>query len=105
MGESIGDKGLSHAYRAADEHILIPADKLKAKEILELVSVDGDRCIPVEALEGLIEVNPGVLEPGGKIRIISPLDFIVEDEFEELRVREFCPLGIGHPVGECGQEP
>ena len=100
VAERTGEEALSHADGAEEDHILAAFDEAEAKEFLDAVSVEGDGGIPVEAFEGLVLLEAGSGEADLEVLVIPAVDLVLEDELEEVELRELRFLRVGEAVGE-----
>ena len=100
VAERTGKEGLSHADRAEEDHILAAFDEAKAEQLLDTISVEGDGGIPVEAFEGLVLLEAGSGEAHLEVLVIPAVDLVLEDELEEVELRELRFLRVGETVRE-----
>ena len=52
MAQGFGQVRLPHADRAHEDHGFVPVEEAEAEQVPDTVAVEGDRGVPVEALEG-----------------------------------------------------
>ncbi len=103
--ETAGEQGLADPDGAEEEDVFGPFQETEAEELADSISIEGDRSVPVEVLEGtdLPEARP--LQPGGETALLATIDLILEDQLQEVLGTEIRLLRIGHAIGERGQDP
>jgi hypothetical protein len=57
VAERAREEGLPDPDRAEEDHILVPFDEPEREEIADAVAIEGDRRVPVEALERVLLVE------------------------------------------------
>ena len=96
---------LADTGRAEEDHVLMPLDKTQREQIPDPVSVERNRCIPVEAFEGLFLLEPGPLQPVHKHFVVPAVDLVLHDQLHELKLTQVGFPGIRHPVWQDRQHP
>ena len=105
MAECGGEQRLADTHWPQKDHILVAFEKAEAKQIFDALAIKGHLCVPVEALEGLLLLEPRALQPQRQALVIAPVDLVLQGEFEELQLTEFRLPRVGYPVGERGEKP
>lgn len=100
VAKSAGKEGLPHTDRAEEDHVLAAFDEAQAEELLHAVAVEGHGGIPVEVLEVLVLLEAGSEEAHLEVLLIPAVDLVLEDELEEVELRELRLLRVGQAVGE-----
>lgn len=100
VAERTGKEGLPHADRAEEDHVLAAFDEAEAEELLDAVSVEGNGGIPVEVLEGLFLLEASSGETDLQVLLIPAVDLVLENQLEEVELRELRLLRVGQAVGE-----
>jgi hypothetical protein len=98
MAEGAREEGFADADGAEEGDIVTFFEEGESEEVADPVPVEGDGSVPIEVLEGGGFVEPGALESVGEVFVVTALDFVVEDEFEEVEGREGGFLAIGDTV-------
>ncbi len=97
-------EGLSDPDWTEEHYVFVAFEEAEGEELLDAVAVEGDRGVPVEALEGLLLLEAGATEPHLQVLLISAINLVLEGEFEEIEFREFRLAGIGDAVRERRQD-
>ena len=103
MADRRGEEGLAHSDRAQEERVLLALDEAEAEEILHPITIEGDRCIPVEGLQGLLLLEAGPAQPLGEVLLVATVDLVLQEQLEEVELTEFRLLRIRDPVGQRQQ--
>jgi len=104
VAQGIGEMGLTDSDGAAEEDIFVSFDEAEAEEVSDVFPIQGDGRLPVKPFKGLFGMNQGLHESSGQSVLFSSLPFVVKDQFEEGLVGELLASGIGHPVGQRGEQ-
>ena len=104
MAEGAGEEGLAHADGAEEDHILLALEEAEREEILHALAVEGDRRVPVEALEGLLLLEAGAGEAEREVLLVPAVDLVLEHELQEVELSELRLAGVGHSVGQRRQQ-
>ena len=104
VAEGAGEKGLPHADGAEEDDVLAALEEGEAEEITDAVAVESDRRVPVEVFEGLCLFEAGAVEAVGEILVLAPIDFVLQDELEEIERAEARLLSVGDPVRQDGDD-
>ncbi len=62
VAEGAGQEGLADADGAEEDDVFVAFDEAETEEVADAVAIEGDRRIPVEALERLLLLEAGALE-------------------------------------------
>lgn len=71
VAEGAGEEGLPDAHRPEEDHVLAALEEAQGEEALHAVAVEGDRGVPVEALEGLLLLEAGPVEAQAQVLVVS----------------------------------
>lgn len=104
MTEAAGEQGLSDADRSDEEDILRALEEAEAEEIADAMAIEGHGRVPVEVFQRTDLLEVGSLEADGEVVLFSAVDFILEDQLQEVRRAQFRLGGIGHPIRKGGQD-
>ena len=99
-----GEEGLADTHRADEDHILLALDEAQAEQVLHTIAIEGDRCVPVERLQGLLLFEARAPEPQGEALVIASIDLVLQDQFEEVELTELRLLRVADPVGKRDQQ-
>ena len=86
VADGLGQMGFADAGRAEEQHILGFADKLAGGQIENLLFVDRGIEAPVEVLQRFEGVEVGGLGAALHLALLADVEFILQDEFQELGV-------------------
>lgn len=75
--ERRGEERLPDADRSQQDHVLLTLDEAEREEVAHAIAVEGDRCIPVEAFEGLLLLEAGPSEAAGEVLLVAARDLVV----------------------------
>jgi hypothetical protein len=100
VAERTSEERLPYTDRTEEDHVLASLDKAEAEELLDAVPVEGHGSIPVEAFEGLVLLEAGSGEANLEVLLIPAVDLVLEDELEEVELRELRFLRVGQTVRE-----
>ena len=103
VSQRAGEKRFPDADGAEEDGVLVALDEAETEEVAHAIAIEGNGGVPVEAFQGLLLVEAGAIESEGEIRVIAPVDLVLEDEFEEVEFRELRLLGIRDAVRERGE--
>jgi len=98
VAERPSKEGLSDPNGTEEDDVLLAFDEAEREELLDPVAVEGDRSIPVEALEGLLLLEAGPHEAKGKVLVIPAIDLVLEHELQEVELRKLRLPGVGDAV-------
>jgi len=104
VAQRAGEEGLAHAHGPEEDHVLLALEEAEGEEVLDPVAVEGDGGVPVEALEGLLLLEAGPGQAQGEVLVVAAVDLVLEDELEEVELRELRLPGVGDAVGERRQQ-
>jgi hypothetical protein len=104
MAEGTGEEGLPDPDGAEEDRVLLAFEEAEGEELLDAVAVEGDRGVPVEALEGLLLLEAGAGEAQRQVLMIPTLDLILEHELEEVEFRELRLPRVGDAIRERRQD-
>jgi hypothetical protein len=92
---------LADAGRSDQEHVLVEGDETGGREFGELgpgdLGVEG----PVKVLDLLDLDDLGPPEAAGEEAVSSAVELVLDEELEELEVRQRGAGRLGEPSGEC----
>jgi hypothetical protein len=60
MAQRVSEVGFAHSDGATEEDIFVPFDEAEAEEVFDLVLIQSDGSLPVEAFEGLFRMDQGL---------------------------------------------
>jgi hypothetical protein len=100
VAERAGEKRLADTDGAKEDDILLALDEAEAEEIADAIAVEGDGGIPVETLQGLLLLETGTSESQREILVVTPVDLVLEDEFQEIELSELRLLRVGDAIGQ-----
>ena len=103
VAQSGGQQRLPDADRTEEDHVLVAFEEAQREELLDPVAIEGDRGVPVKALEGLFFFEASSLQPQRQVLVIAAIDFVLQGEFEELEFTELRLPRVRHPVRERGE--
>lgn len=89
--DGLGQVAFAHSGRANKEHVASLADKAAGGQLVDLSAVDRGVEAKVKALQGAGVPKVGRLVAPGDHALVAQVDFVQEEQFEE--------LGVGQPVG------
>jgi hypothetical protein len=98
VAEGASEECLPNANRAEKDRVLVPFDEAEGKEITHAVAIEGDRRIPVEALQGVLLVKPGLGKPDAEIFVIAPIDLVLQNELEQVELSDLLFASVGDAV-------
>lgn len=102
--EGAGEEGLPDADGAEEEDVLLALEEAEREEVLHAVAVEGDRGVPVEALEGLLLLEAGAVQTHRKVLVVAAIHLVLEHELEEVELRELRLPGVGDAIRERRQD-
>ena len=91
--DGLGQMAFADSGRADQEDVAALADEVAGGQFVDLSAVDGGVEAKVESFQGTSLAEVGGLVAAGDRALLAHVEFVLEDEFEE--------LGVGEPVG-CG---
>jgi hypothetical protein len=98
VSERTSKECLSDSDGSEEDGVLVAFDEAEGEEIADAVAVEGDRSVPVEALEGVLLVEAGLGEADAEILVIAAIDFVLEQKLEQIELAELLFAGIGDAV-------
>jgi len=98
VAERASEKGLPDTDGTEEDDVLLTLDEAEAEEVADAIAVEGDGRVPVEAFQGLLLLEAGAVEAQREIRVIPPVDLVLEDELEEVELSELRLLRVGDPI-------
>ena len=98
------EEGLADADRADKDHVLVTLDEAQAEQALYTIAIESDLGVPVEGLQCLLLFKACSPEPQGETLLIPSIDFVLQDQLEEVEFTEFRLLRVGDSVGQRDQQ-
>jgi len=105
LTEGLGEMALAHAAGSDDEDILFAFDPRSRRQIEDLLPVDRGVERPVEPFERLVARKRRPPKSEHELLLTSALDFVLEQPFQELHVRELVLDGLTVTHVESLQNP
>src|SRR6516165_12265312 len=105
MAQSLGEKRFAYTHRAAKNDIFMALEKEQPEQLSEACLVEANLGRPIETLQGAFFLEASLPQAIGQVHVIATLDFVGQDQFQELRIVEFFLASIGIAVGQGGQDP
>lgn len=102
--ETAREQGLPHADGSEEQDILGFLQEAEAEEIAHPVPIEGDGSFPVKVLQGTDLLEARLLQAEGEVVLFAAVDLILQDQLQEILGSQVRLLGVGHPVGQCGQD-
>src|SRR5690606_33760927 len=96
-GQGDGEVGFAAAGLTEEQDRAVLFDEPQGGEVLDEFAVDGGLELEVEVVDGLVEREPGVAQPGGEAPIARRGGFFGDEACEELDVGPVVGAGV---VGE-----
>jgi len=103
MPEGSRQERLADADGAEEDDVLLALEEAEREQVLDPIAVEGDGCVPVEALEGVLLLEAGLAQSQAEILLIAALDLVVQDELEEVELRELRLPGVGDALRQRRQ--
>src|SRR3990172_721196 len=100
-----GQERLPHAGRTHENDVLVSLDKAEPKQFPNSVTVEADRSIPIEGLQGLLLGEVGLLEPPSQIMLVAAVDLVLKDQLEEVLLGQLRLTGIGNTLRQTEEDP
>jgi len=100
VAKRAGEKRLADTDGAKEDDVLLALDEAEAEEIADTIAVEGDGSVPVETLQGLLLLETGTFESQREILVVTPVDLVLEDEFQEVEFSELRLLRVGDAIGQ-----
>lgn len=100
MAEGAGKERFADTDGPEEDRVLVPVEETEPEQLLHAVAIEGHRRVPVEAFEGRLVLEARALDSRREVLLIAPIDFVLQDEFEEVELRELLLLRVRHPVGQ-----
>lgn len=98
VAESASEKCLPDADGTEKDHVLVTFDEAEREEVAHPVAVEGDRGVPVEALQGVLLVEAGFGKPDAEILVIAPIDLVLQNELEQVELSDLLFSSVGDAV-------
>lgn len=105
VAEGTGQKSLPDADGAEEDDVLVAFDEAEREEVADAVAIEGDRRVPVEALDGVLLVEARLGEPDAEIGVIASVDLVLEHEFEQIELGDLLCAGVGDAIRERRDDP
>lgn len=103
VSERAGEERLADAHGSHEDDVLGTLDEAEPEQVADAVSIEGHLGVPVEALEGLLVLEAGALEPSRELLVVAAIDLVLQHQLEQLQLTQFLLAGIGDPVGQRRQ--
>ena len=105
VADGLDQMALAGPRRTQEQHIAVFADEPAGGQIIDLFLLDRGIELPVEVLQGLEVPEGRDLDASLDLTLLSDQQFILEDQFQELGMRQMVALplpGLGPPgTGAC----
>src|SRR5581483_7049514 len=88
VAEGLGEVALPHADRAGEDHVLLLGEPVEAKELAQARPIVADRRLPGDGLGRDLLLEAGSGEPLLEAAARAAVDFVLEQELEELQRTE-----------------
>ena len=85
---------LAASWLTEEQNRPVLVDEPEGGEVLDEFAVDRGLELEVEVVDGLVEREPGVAEPGGEAPVAGVDRFFIEQAGEELDVSPVVGLGV-----------
>jgi len=104
VAQGTGEEGLPDSDRADEEDVFLALEEAEGEEVLHAVAIEGDRGVPVEALEGLLLFEAGAAQTQRQVLVVAAIDLVLKHELEEVEFRELRLPGVGDAIRERRQD-
>jgi hypothetical protein len=104
VAQRIGEMGFTHSDGATEENVFVALDEAETEEVSDVFPIEGDEGLPVEPFKGLFGMNQGLDESSLHAIVLPSLPLVVKDQLDEGLIGELLASGIGHPVGQRGEQ-
>ena len=88
VAEGLGEMALAGAAGAGDEDVGRFLDEAAGGQFLDQGPVDAGVEVKIELLDGLLRAEAGAADAQAELFLLSSGDFVLDEQGEELRVRE-----------------
>jgi hypothetical protein len=104
MTEGTSEEGFADTDRSHEDHILALLEEGEREEFPDTITIEGERRIPVEVLEGLLFFEAGAPETARQIFALAPIDLVLQGDLEEVERRQAGLLGVARSVRQDGKQ-
>jgi hypothetical protein len=98
--EVLREGSFPKAARTSQEHVVTVLEEVEVQELLEEITVDLSRMVPVEPIEWFETSQSCEARPDGEVSSLALLAFERDELLGELDVREAALAGVGEECGE-----
>ncbi len=105
IADGLSQVALAQAWRADEENVTVLTDELGGGQFVDGLAFDGRIEGPVKVLEGFV----GIAEAGRALAffdqaLLTHVELVLEDQFQELLVRQLMSPGLLQAQFETGQQ-
>ena len=103
--DGLREVAFAHSGRADQQDVAVLADEVAGGQFVDLGAVDGRVEAEVEVVQAARFAEPGGFVAPGDLPLAAHVDFVLEDEFEELGVGKPVAFGLPQPQVEAVKQP